>query len=372
MINNLNVSMEYPDSGTRKWLRKTLLGVLLYEGAGGVAGGCMLMAQPDGSLLKMPVEIMHGTFSDFFIPGIILFLMGVLTLIAFMWVLYRKPYDWLMSLIALAGFNIWFWLEIAILLDIHWLHLMWGLPVLLGTAVVVPLFPVLRSSYKSILLFCGIIASILYVVINIIVPFQWQEYRIASQTVSELSAIGAPTRNLWLVLSTPYTVLMIAFSWGVYITASNRFLRLSGIFLLIYALLGIFWPMAPMHLRTVIAAGGGTFTDTAHLALGVITEIIFLLALWYTAKAFGKKFKVYSLVTFAALIIFGVLTFMEAPGIDKNLPTPYIGIWERINIGVFLLWVAVLAIAQLRNEKKLLPNKSLILKMQYKSPPLLQ
>ena len=39
---------------------------------------------------------------------------------------------------------------------------------------------------------------------------------------------------------------------------------------------------------------------------------------------------------------------VDAPRIAANLPTPWIGVWERINIGVFLLWVVVLAIALLR------------------------
>jgi flavodoxin len=33
------------------------------------------------------------------------------------------------------------------------------------------------------------------------------------------------------------------------------------------------------------------------------------------------------------------------------LPTPWIGVWERINVGVFLLWVIVLASALLRMPK---------------------
>jgi len=41
--------------------------------------------------------------------------------------------------------------------------------------------------------------------------------------------------------------------------------------------------------------------------------------------------------------VFGALTSTSAPRIAKNLPTPWIGVWERINIGVFLLWVVVLA-----------------------------
>jgi hypothetical protein len=34
--------------------------------------------------------------------------------------------------------------------------------------------------------------------------------------------------------------------------------------------------------------------------------------------------------------------------VGKNLPTTWIGLWERINIGVFMVWVIVLAMALLR------------------------
>jgi hypothetical protein len=50
------------------------------------------------------------------------------------------------------------------------------------------------------------------------------------------------------------------------------------------------------------------------------------------------------------LLTFGALTFLEAPRLQSNLPTPWIGLWERINISVFLLWVVVLAALLLQNE----------------------
>jgi hypothetical protein len=46
------------------------------------------------------------------------------------------------------------------------------------------------------------------------------------------------------------------------------------------------------------------------------------------------------------------LTGLAAPRVQANLPTPLIGIWERINIIGFLLWVVVLAIILLRSEKR--------------------
>ena len=80
-----------------------------------------------------------------------------------------------------------------------------------------------------------------------------------------------------------------------------------------------------------------------HIVLAIITEVIYLLALGFAALALGKGFRLYSILTFVLLFVFGILTFIEAPAISTNEPTPWIGIWERINIGIFLVWIAVLA-----------------------------
>lgn len=191
----------------------------------------------------------------------------------------------------------------------------------------------------------GILSSVWYVMLNVFVPLLWPEYNPASQTVSELSAVNAPTREVWLWLCGPYTLLTIVFAWGVWKSAKgNRRLRIAGGLLITYGMLGILWPFAPMHLRETLAAGGDTFSDTIHIALGAVTEAIFLLALGFAAMALGKGFRLYSAITFILILIFGVLTFLEAPAVATNGATPLIGVWERINIGVFLLWIIVLAI----------------------------
>ena len=334
-----------------KWQRITLLTVLGYEAAGCLSGGALLIAAPNGRLMDMPVDMMHGAFPDFLIPGIILFTLGILTTAAFIAVLRRKQSDWLMACFALGGLAIWFWVEIAILQKLHWLHLMWGLPVIVGGLVTIPLIP--SRFMQKTLLACGIVSSLLYVAINIIVAAQWKGYNSASQVVSELSAIGAPTRTLWTVLCTPYSLLIIAFALGVWKSAGeNRLLRIAGGLMIAYGALGIPWFFAPMHLRETLAAGGGTFSDSMHIALAGVTQIIYLLALGYAAAALGKKFRIYSIATVIVLLVFGVLTFLDSPGVSTNQPTPLIGVWERINIGVFLLWVVVLATILLRKEKK--------------------
>lgn len=341
----------------RDWPRVILLCILGYEAAGCLLGGSFLAAQPDGRLMGMPVEILHGIFRNFLVPGIVLFALGILNTIAFIRVLGRKPDAWFFTGIALGGLLIWFWVEIAILEELHWLHAMWGLPVVAGAWLGVAVFSSKQSLHKALLL-CGILSSVLYAAICVIVPMQWPQYSSLSQTVSELSAINAPTRVLWLVLSAPYTLLVIAFAWGVWKSAAdNRRLHVAGTLLISYGALGILWPFAPMHLREALAAGGNSSSDTMHLTLGAVTELLFLAALVLTAFSLGKYFKLYSLVTFFALMAFGLLTFLDAPKVSLNQPTPYIGLWERINIGLFLLWMIVLAVALLKKKAVTAPGQ---------------
>ena len=85
-----------------------------------------------------------------------------------------------------------------------------------------------------------------------------------------------------------------------------------------------------------------------HVAFGGVTVLVMFLAIGFGAAAFGKRFRLYSIVSGVVLIAFGSLTFVEAPRLGAGLPTPWIGLWERINIGVFLMWVVVLATVLLR------------------------
>ncbi|MBS1124576.1 MAG: hypothetical protein H6Q90_6804 [Deltaproteobacteria bacterium] len=208
------------------------------------------------------------------------------------------------------------------------------------------------SLARRVLLGCGILSSLLYVAMNVFVAMQWEGYSSASQTVSELSAIGAPTRSLWVVLAIGYTVLVAAFGAGVWTSArESRALRIVGGLMIAYGLTGLVWPFAPMHLREVLAAGGGTWTDTMHIVLAMVTVPLMLVAIGVGAAAFGKRFRYYSIASLAILLAFGVLTGRDGPRVGANLPTPWVGVWERILIGVFLLWVVVLAIALLRSAR---------------------
>ena len=203
---------------------------------------------------------------------------------------------------------------------------------------------------RKVLVVCGIFSSLLYGAM--IGAIRFEGYSPISQTVSELSAIGAPTRPLWIPLGIVYGVLVIGFGLGVWVSAEGkRALRVVGGLLIAWGVIGFAWPFASMHQREVLEEGGKTLTDTMHIILTMVTVLFMLVAIGFGAAAFGKRFRLYSIGTIVLLLVFGFLTSLDAPRVEANLPTPWVGVWERINIGVFLLWIMVLATALLRAKR---------------------
>lgn len=201
------------------------------------------------------------------------------------------------------------------------------------------------------LLICGILAMLWYVAMNILVPMQYPGYDSASQTVSELSAISAPSRSFWFVLGIFYSLLYIAFGLGILLSANRtRSLLVVAAVIIFDAVLGFFWP--PMHRREVIAAGGGTLTDTLHVVWAFAHLTLMLVMIGFGASVFGKAFRLFSVAIVLIFLLFGILTTIESLRLEANLPTPHVGIWERINIGAYMLWVSVFAIMLMRRNNK--------------------
>ena len=57
-----------------------------------------------------------------------------------------------------------------------------------------------------------------------------------------------------------------------------------------------------------------------HLVLGAVSVVVILLAIMFGADAFGARFRFYSVASLTVLAFFGVLTFLEAPGVAAGLP----------------------------------------------------
>lgn len=201
-----------------------------------------------------------------------------------------------------------------------------------------------EKKVPKVLLICGILAALLYVGSDIVSAMLWEGYSYTAQSVSELRALGAPTRPFLVPILLIYALLEIAFGLGVREAAGQkRAVRIAGVLLIGLGVIDLVAPLFPMHLRGTES----TLSDTMHIIITVVTVLSILLIIWFGSAADGKRFRLYSIATILTLFVCGAWAFMDAPAIAQNLPTPWVGVRERINIYGYMLWMAVLAIVLL-------------------------
>jgi hypothetical protein len=200
---------------------------------------------------------------------------------------------------------------------------------------------------RKILLVCGIVSSVLYIVVDVLGTLRYPGYRYTEQQFSELTAADSPVRPLMVGLSViPYTLLVAAFAVGVFTSATPKNAgRVTGAMLLGYATFGMVggW-FTPMNTREALAAGERGLRNAMHVPMTAVMSLFMLLAMGFGATLLGKRFRYYSYATIAILVVFGVLTSLQAGKMVADEPTPLMGLTERINIYATMLWVAVLAI----------------------------
>lgn len=209
-----------------------------------------------------------------------------------------------------------------------------------------------ETSLTKVLLACGVAYAVLYAVVNdVVAAALYDGYSRTSQAISELSATNAPSRGLLIAMIPVFTVLMMAFGVGVW-KASNgsRALRVTGALLTVHGATFPLWLLAPMTSREQMGATMA-LNDIGHIVLSATAVLFILLEILFGAIALGERFKIYSFLTAATVLVFGALTGAAAPDVAAGEPTLWMGLVERIAFAAWLLWLAVLAIALLRRPR---------------------
>ena len=196
-----------------------------------------------------------------------------------------------------------------------------------------------KSKLLGILLKCGIVAPFLFVITDLIAGMMWGGYSVINQSISELSAIGAPTRLLVVPLNVLYNLILLAFIFGIYGSANkNRTLKFTALMMfgnVTFTLIAIFFPIYLNELNIFT----NNPTGLIFLELGVFC---FLFAILSGAIAFNNWFRFYSLGT--------ILTYLALTILGLSQSTPHVGAQERIMVYGYLLWVIGLAITLLKNK----------------------
>lgn len=213
---------------------------------------------------------------------------------------------------------------------------------------------------RQVLLGCGIVAPVWRGAMDVVGSLRYPGYSYRDQTISELSAQGAPTRTFMMVVSgIPYAALLIAFGVGVWSAAGgNRAGRISGAVIISEAAWGFVGGLAfPMATRAAIAASEETLRNKMHVWYGIGMPILFVLATGFGARLLGTRFRYFSYTTILITIVFGVVQGVQAGALQANQPTPWMGVEERVTAYAPMLWFAVLAIGLLRAEATKAPRQ---------------
>jgi len=147
-----------------KLSRNILIVLLAFLGLGAIAGGGALIISPSGEMLGgLPISILeHSPFTDFRIPGSILFLfLGVIPCIL-VYALIKKPankyaeyfnffkdmyWGWSFSIYVAFTLIIWIQVESVFVQSVGWLqtfYMLYAIPIIL-----IALLPKVRAFYKE-------------------------------------------------------------------------------------------------------------------------------------------------------------------------------------------------------------------------------
>jgi len=199
------------------------------------------------------------------------------------------------------------------------------------------------------LLTCGLWSSSLYVATDLMAASWYAGYSITDQNYSELLATGAPTRSLMILVSIAYNLLVAAFAAGVWTSARpKRTARMTGAIMVGYAALSL---VTPLFFQMDMRGAEVTSRGSLHGPMTAVMSLFILLSIGFGAFLLGRRFKLYSFATIVIVVIFGVLTGLQAPRLVAGQSTPWMGLTERVNIYATMIWFAALAIGLLQTEK---------------------
>jgi protein-S-isoprenylcysteine O-methyltransferase Ste14 len=208
-----------------------------------------------------------------------------------------------------------------------------------------------KEVISKYLLTFGILSTVLYISSDFICSYSYKGYSFFDQTMSELSAIGAPTTSLWKMLTVLHAPFVLLFGVGVLLRTGKKLsLKISGILLLVYGLSLYVWLFFPMNMRENI----GETSDSGHLVLAGITVFLLIAIITTGSSVRGNIFKIYSFITLGLMMFFGFLSGTMTASVAANEPTPWMGIYERISIYSSMIWISVYGLMLLKifNEKK--------------------
>ncbi|MGF7118759.1 DUF998 domain-containing protein [Methanobacterium oryzae] len=186
----------------------------------------------------------------------------------------------------------------------------------------------------------GIIGPVIYIFAVIFGGMIRGDYNFLYNTISELTLANAPNLLLMSILFGIYNLSLLIFGTGAFRDNeidTNKKYKTATLMLAIIGILGLLLLFFPQDPRNAAI----TFQGTMHIAIAGIASFLTLISVLLMGLNFRKvkemkNFAIYSFISFAVILISGG---MAAISVGSN--SAYGGLFERITIFAFMLWVIV-------------------------------
>jgi hypothetical protein len=189
----------------------------------------------------------------------------------------------------------------------------------------------------------GVVAVSAYVLHVVLGGFLWSGYNHLMQPISDLTATGAPDREMLEIILLFYAIPAILYGLFSYLYILKFTPKVAQAGMLLYLIMQIvsfsyrFFPQD-------LPGATPTFAGTMHLAVTFLIIPLTILAPILIGVGFlkikgFKRFGVYSIITGILIFIFGGTT-----AIFFAQKLPYFGLVERLNIGTLQLWTFLMAL----------------------------
>lgn len=196
--------------------------------------------------------------------------------------------------------------------------------------------PYLKKIYPLL----GIVGPLIYIIAVIMGSVVRGDYNPIYNSISELLIPGSPNLMVLNILFGIYNISLFLFGFGLFRDSgltSKKSLKVSALMITLIGILGLLFIFFPQDPRGTPA----TLTGNIHLALAGITSPLTVLAVFLAGFSFRKERKIkpfvwYSYLSVLLILVSGGLT---ATSIANN--SPYGGLFERITIFTFLVWIIV-------------------------------
>ncbi len=203
-----------------------------------------------------------------------------------------------------------------------------------------------RRVFASVLAYAAVIAILVNVAGVLIGSARYPDYSQVRDTLSVLGRLGSPSNGVMQPFEVAYFVLLLLFAVQLYSGARAASMRTIALLIVFAVVCGL---LVDLVFRLHYPLDEHRARNGVHTLLAVVSAIametsIFLAYRYFAATEY-RRFARFSLACLVTTAVFMLLTLIS---LGQTLHA-YAGLFERITLGVGLIWVVVFNIVAARS-----------------------